>query len=132
MRTLTIALFLVVAAAPIAATAEPPPQAEQPPAATASAPAMTVADAQYNAVVVTQADTSTPVAAAVGVDSARDAANNERGHGLVFWVGILALAAIVGYLAYRFLTRGPDTIEASPRAKHYEEPPDPGDKRSRR
>lgn len=121
MRTLTLALFaIVVAAAPIAAIAEPPPQATTLVAVPVQEPAMPLLDA----VVVTQADTSSNVASAQATIDA-DSATRDSGRGKTFWAIAAFVVLVGGVFLYRYLTREPEPYEATERSA----PPDPGERR---
>lgn len=115
MRILTLALFLVVASAPIAANAEPPPSQ-----LLVAVPVQDQTTPQLDAIVVVQADTFSAYSSST-VDTAQVVADKEGGLSPGFWILIAGVVALGGYLAYRYFTRG-DSTDLSPRATGSEPP----------
>jgi len=117
MRTIaTVATLLAIVS--IAATAEPPPLNQNDAPATASAPAVTVADAG-------QAKHDTTAAPAVAYDTVK-AADNDGHHGWLWWALLIGFIAIIAAVAYRYFTRKPEPTYT---ARSGFEPPDPSEKR---
>lgn len=129
MRLITTAVLLLAVSVAVPATAEPPPQA-----ATSQAPAVTVSDASYAAVLpavtATQVDTlgtarQAPNSTATTIDTARAIAPDKSdGHGLGFWslvAGVFLLAAIGGYTWYTRSRSEPSVSSTRSNVPDYDE-----------
>lgn len=122
MRKLLCTALPLLFIGAIVANAEPPPQA-----AVEQAPAITVADAQTNAlpaIMVRQVDSTATTAASPGstevrVDTGAGVqADKKDGHGLGFWAVIVVIVLAVGFVAYRYFTRQPEpTVVPTSRAE---------------
>lgn len=119
MRTIATAILLLAVVSVVPATAEPPPQA-----AVQSAPTQTVSDASSSYVDTIRQAPATVAPADSAVSSAP-----RHGHGWVWWTVLIVAIIAAVLLVYKFVTREPASIEASPRASGGYEPPDPGSRR---